>query len=30
MIQFWTPQEFRSPAMDLNSLGRWLTDKTTK
>jgi hypothetical protein len=28
MIQFWTPQEFSSPAMNLNAVGRWLTDKS--
>ena len=27
MIDHVTPQEFRSPPMDLNNLFRWLTDK---
>ena len=30
MIDHVTPQEFRSPPMDLNSLFQWLTDKLDK
>ena len=30
MIYMMTPQEFRSPAMDFNSLFRWLSDKAKK
>jgi hypothetical protein len=26
-IEFWTPQEFRSPAADLSAVFRWLADR---
>ena len=30
MMQFWTPQEFRSPPMDIAAFMRWLSDKANK
>jgi hypothetical protein len=30
MLNMMTPKEFRSPAMDFNSLFRWLSDKSKK
>jgi hypothetical protein len=30
MMQFWTPQEFRSPPMDIGAFMRWLSDKANK
>src|SRR4051812_45681512 len=30
MMQFWTPQEFRAPAMDFAALMRWLADQANK
>jgi hypothetical protein len=30
MMQFWTPQEFRAPAMDFAALMRWLADRSKK
>jgi hypothetical protein len=30
MMEFWTPQEFRAPAMDFQALMRWLADKANK
>ncbi len=30
MMEFWTPKEFRSPAMDFSALMRWLADRNKK
>jgi hypothetical protein len=30
MLYQWTPQEYRAPAADLNSLWQWIADKTNR